>query len=203
MTKSPQTKIQRFLEWAKGRVTAKDRGTLADLRRGFSPGTEHRVWRHIALYCDLSKERERIIWQTIAAGFATHEATVKLGNMGSTIRRLALDGATGSPEDALKSFDARFRRLLTCDSAVEICERLPGIIRAAKSKNSTPIDFETLYTDLIYWGERVKLRWAASYWGDQQYEKEAHLIGNSEEATNLAPHTDDSDFHAAQGVDKK
>lgn len=172
MTKSPQTKIQRFLEWAKGRVTAKDRGTLADLRRGFSPGTEHRSWPHIAVYCDLTKDRERMIWQTVAAGFAVHEETHNSGNLGLTMRRLALDGSAGSPEEALKSFDARFRRLLTCDSVDEICERLPGIIHAAKSKNGIPIDFERLYTDLFYWGERVKLRWAAAYWGSKQKENE-------------------------------
>ncbi len=162
--------IERFIQWAKGRVDAKDRGTLADLRRGFSPGTEHRTWPHIALFCDLSRERDRVIWQTIAAGFATFEQTVESGNMGATMRRLALEGSTGSVEDALKSFDARFRRILTCDSAIEVCERLPGIIRAAKRKGGVSIDFVSLFTDLQYWGERVKLRWAASYWGEQKEE---------------------------------
>ena len=170
MTRMSQRPIQGFLKWAKVRIEAKDRGCLADLRRGFSPGTEHRCWPHIAIYCDLSKKRERIIWQTIAAGFATIEQTANSGNLGATMRRLAIDGASGSPEDALKSFDARFRRLLTCDSAVEVCERLAGIIKAAKSKNIIPIDFEVLYEDLFYWGERVKLSWAASYWGGQKDE---------------------------------
>ncbi len=124
MTKRAKSSVLGFLKWAKGRVEAKDRGVLADLRRGFSTGTEHRCWPHIAVYCDLSKKRERIIWQTIAAGFATFEQTADSGNLGATMRRLALDGASGSSEDALKSFDARFRRLLTCDSAVDVCERL-------------------------------------------------------------------------------
>lgn len=207
MTKSPQKKfpIQRFLEWAKGRVAAKDRGTLADLRRGFSPGTEHRAWRHIALYCDdLSNDKERIIWQTVAAGFATHEATMKAGNMGRTMRQLALEGNNKIPksesktEDALKSFDARFRRLLTCHTSIEICERLPGIIRAAKSKNSIPIDFETLYIDLKYWGEQVKLRWASSYWGGTP---------DKENSTDTEPPSSDlaaddaADTPSAQGAD--
>jgi CRISPR type I-E-associated protein CasB/Cse2 len=170
MTKKSQRPILQFLKWATGRVEAKDRGALADLRRGFSPGTEHRCWPYIAVYCDLSKKRERIIWQTVAAGFATLEQTADSGNLGATMRRLALDGASGSTEDSLKSFDARFRRLLTCDSAVEVCERLAGIIKAAKSKSIIPIDFKVLYEDLFYWGECVKCRWAASYWGGQKDE---------------------------------
>src|SRR6056297_2447042 len=148
MTKKSQLPVLGFLKRAEGWVEKKDRGALADLRRGFSPGTEHRCWPYIAVYCDLSKKRERIIWQTIAAGFATFEQTADSGNLGATMRRLALDGAPGSPEDALKSFDARFRRLLSCDSVVEVCERLVGIIKAAKSKSIIPIDFEVLYEDL-------------------------------------------------------
>lgn len=160
--------IQRFLNFAQKCVQSKDRGVLADLRRGFSAGTADRCWPYIARYCDLSRNRERIIWQTIAAGFATHEATVTGGNFGKTLRSLAIEGAAGNPDDALKSFDARFRRLLTCHNSEEVCQLLPGIIRAAKNKNNIPIDYERLFTDLWYWGERVKLRWAVSYWGKQE-----------------------------------
>ncbi len=180
MTETSQTKIHRFLEWAQAKVSSNNRGVLADLRRGFSTGTENRCWPYIARYCDLSRDRERIIWQTIAAGFATHGATIKGGNLGTTMRRLALDGANGTAEDALKSFDARFRRLLTCDTSVEICERLPGIIKAAKNKNNIPIDFESLFIDLHYWGEQAKLRWAASYWGE---EDEKTGMGRNDKAT--------------------
>jgi CRISPR type I-E-associated protein CasB/Cse2 len=163
--------VQRFLSWAQSRVKAKDRGALANLRRGFSSGTEDRCWSYIAEYCDLTNDRQRIIWQTIAAGFATHEATANCGNLGSTLRGLALEGSTGKPEDALKSFDTRFRRLLTCSNATEVCMRLPGLIKAAQRKGFA-IDYEMLYADLWYFGERVKLRWAASYWGAEEVQSE-------------------------------
>ena len=130
MNKNSQTKIQRFLDWAK----KQNRGTQADLRRGFSSGTEHRCWPYIARYCDLYKDRDRIIWQTIAAGFATYEGTGKSGNFGITMRRLALDGATGNAEDALKSFDARFRRILTCSKAKEVCQHYPVLFGQLKIK---------------------------------------------------------------------
>jgi hypothetical protein len=28
------------------------------------------------------------------------------------------------------------------------------------------INFSQLFLDLIYWGDRVKVRWATEYWGD-------------------------------------
>lgn len=155
--------IARFLAWAADAVKRKDRGTLADLRHGFSPATEYRAWPHIAPWCDLTNDRERRIWITVAAGFATLERSVRCGNLGVTLRGLALHNTNGKSEDALTSFDARFRRLLTCVSAEEVCEHLPGIIRAAKAKE-IPIDFEQLFNDLRYWREKTKVRWAAAYW---------------------------------------
>ncbi len=168
MTKTSRTKIERFLDWAE----KQDRGTFANLRRGFSSGTAHRCWPYISRYCDLRKNHERIVWQTIAAGFATHGSTCETGNFGTTMRRLALEGSSGKPEDALASFDTRFRRLLTCTMATEVCLHLPGIIRAAKNKNNIPINYATLFNDLHYWGERVKLRWAAAYWEEHVTETE-------------------------------
>lgn len=156
--------IQRFLDQLQSRI--EDRGLMADLRRGFNVGAEHRTWPHIAPWCDLTNERERIIWQTVGAGFATLEATSPCGNLGVSLRKLALTGATGKPEDALKSFDGRFRRLLTCETALEVCPRLIPIIRAAKRKN-VPIDFEKLFLDLQVWevpASDVKIRWAGTYW---------------------------------------
>ncbi len=158
---TPETtsRISAFLDWAENN----DRGTLADLRHGFSPATEYRAWPHLARWCDLADDRQRRIWTTVGAGYATLEKTASVGNFGVTLRKLALHGASGTPDDALTSFDARFRRLLTCTSAEEVCEHLPGIIRAAKSKD-VPIDFEQLFWDLVRWGPEIKVRWAACYW---------------------------------------
>ncbi len=159
--------IQRFLDVLAEYVRRDDRGALADLRHGFSRATEYRTWPHIANWCDLANDRERRIWTTVAAGFATHGKSVRGGNMGTTLRRIALSDAEGKkPDDALTTFDARFRRLLTCSSAEEVCDHLVGVIRAAERKDA-PIDFEQLYTDLRYWGDKVRVRWASCYWGAQ------------------------------------
>jgi len=160
--------IQQFLARLQQFVERDDRGALADLRHGFSPGTEHRAWPYIATLCDLTNDKQRHIWLTIAAGFATHKGTdPQAGNMGTTLYKLAQGLPGESKEDALKSFDARFRRLLTCDNAIELCERLRSIIRAAERKGIT-IDYEQLFWDLQNWSKpekKVKIRWAQSYWG--------------------------------------
>lgn len=163
-----QQKIRDFLEWGRQKVAMQDRGALSNLKRGFNKGTEQRCWPYIARYCDLTRDRERIIWQTIAAGFAFHEKSVAAGSLGVTLRKLALEGATGKAEDALHSFDARFRRLLSCTKAQEVCLRLPGILKAAGSKNDIPVDYARLFEDLWFWSEPVKLRWAADYWNPEK-----------------------------------
>jgi CRISPR type I-E-associated protein CasB/Cse2 len=165
-----QSTIQQFLAKLQRLVVQEDRGALADLRHGFSPGTEYRAWPYIANVCNLQNDTQRHIWLTIGAGFATHRATdSRTGNIGSTLRSLALGQPGESKEKALKSFDARFRRLLTCEDAVELCDRLRSIIQAADHKG-IGVDYERLFWDLQTWHKpekKVKLRWAESYWGQE------------------------------------
>jgi len=168
-----QSTIQQFLAKLQQFVIPdqEDRGALADLRHGFSPGTEYRAWPYIASVCNLQDDKQRHIWLTISAGFATHKATDRrAGNMGATLRALALQQLDESKGTPLKSFDARFRRLLTCDNAIELCDRLRGIILAAQRKGIA-IDLERLFRDLQTWHKpekKVKLRWAQSYWGQEE-----------------------------------
>ncbi|HPN85197.1 MAG TPA: type I-E CRISPR-associated protein Cse2/CasB [Victivallales bacterium] len=138
-----------------------NRGVMADLRRGLSKTTESRAWPHIAQFCDLSKEREREIVQTIAAAFATCDESSDCGNIGETMRKIATGGR--KENDGLKTFESRFRRLLSASGAEELCDFLPGIIRTAKTKG-IPINLYKLFNDLQFWGDKVKIQWATSYW---------------------------------------
>src|ERR1039457_2141532 len=87
-----------------------------------------------------------------------------IDNLGTTCRRLAAEN---------NSFDGRLRRLLSCDRE-EICERLRPVVLAAKAKG-IPINYEELYTDLCYWGNNVKARWAREYWGVPEGEETTAL----------------------------
>lgn len=161
--------IDRFLRELQGYVDHKERGPLADLRRGLSETTEHRAWPYLAAWCYLTNDTDRAIWRTIGAGFATLQTSEASGNMGDTMHWLAIGDRRKKSErlDALTSFDGRFRRLLTCRTAEEVCRHLPGIIRAAKNKD-VGVNFRQLYWDLVNWEKEkpdVKVQWASAYWG--------------------------------------
>lgn len=171
MTEKKPYNIQKFLSYLQDLAARDDRGALADLRRGFSEANEYRAWPYIAAWCRrMDVDRDRRIWLTVGAGFATHLRTVPdAGNMGDVLRKLAMGNDPGRALEALKSFEARFRRLLTCADAEELCRHLPGIIRAAERKG-IPIDFERLFWDLSTWHKpdrKVKILWASRYWAGE------------------------------------
>lgn len=165
-----KTHIERFLQYLNSH--REDRGMMADLRHGFSAATEYRAWPHLGPWCDLARDRDRHILRVIGGGFATHGNTAAgVGNLGTTLRRLALGDSRN--EDGLRSFDGRFRRLLACAEAEEVCRLLPPLLRAAE-RRSIPVDYAQLWRDLHYWGERTRTSWAAGYWsGAQAAEGEA------------------------------
>ena len=151
-----------------------DRGKLAALRRGFSERTAHYAWPHIAPYCDITDERQRAIWLTVAASAAAlaPEGLMRsnVGNMGATMRTLALGSDKGmaeSVEKTLHSFEARFRRLLTCQTTEELCRHLARVVRAAAAKEK-PVDVRKMFWDLQAWERRdvrdVRVEWAQGYW---------------------------------------
>lgn len=168
-----RTAIHQFLSELTGFVKRQDRGALADLRHGASDATAHRAWPYVAKYCNLESERYRAIWLTVAAGAATQEdaGLAVEGNMGATLRKIAIDGQS-STGDALKSYDARFRRLLTCSSAQELCRQLPGVLRTAARKG-VPVNYERLFWDLCKWHkDEIGVQWAVDYWGGRSWATE-------------------------------
>ncbi len=159
MEKQKKTDIEGLMKFLQENKV--DRGVMADLRRGFSKATESRAWPHIAPFCDLRSPRDREIVQTIAAGFATVGESANCGNMGETMHKIATEDGKGN--DGLKTFESRFRRLLSASSAEEVCGFLPGTVRTAKTKG-VAVNFYQLFNDLQFWCDKVKIQWAASYW---------------------------------------
>jgi CRISPR type I-E-associated protein CasB/Cse2 len=172
-----KSRIGPFLEYLQKHFD--DRGMMADLRRGFSRTTEYRAWPYIAMWCDLTNERSRRVLLTVAAGFALHKRNAEGGNLGTSLRMLATGDGRGL--EGLATFDARFRRFLSCSRGTEVCDHLPGVLRAAERKG-VPVDFAQLYRDLTYWGDRVKVEWAKEYWGGTT--EDADLQGEGEAGSN-------------------
>jgi len=127
-----------------------DRGAMSNLRCALAPARRHRAWPLLARVGGIDDP----VTETVAGCYAYHSDETHNGNFGDTC--LALAGAHNS-------FDARFRRLLACDRE-ELCERVRPVVLAAKSKG-IQVNYETLAADLLWWGDRVRTRWAQAYWG--------------------------------------
>jgi len=54
---------------------------------------------------------------------------------------------------------------------------LRPIILAAKAKGIR-VNYEELFADLRYWGDKVKTRWAREYWGAPEGEESAAVAAS-------------------------
>jgi len=162
------SRVRAFVQWLQDHH--QDRGLMAELRRGLTRDTEWRAWPHLTQWCDLTRPDERVAFAAVAGAFATHPEATHTGNLGDTMREIATGGA-GKKSDrqaGLRSFEGRFRRLLTCESVEELAERVGAVVRAAKQKG-VPICYLQLLRDLrrFRWPdsrEQAKVHWAASFW---------------------------------------
>lgn len=148
-----------------------DRGKMAALRRGLSPGTARESWPIIA---SLGQDIARIAPCTVAALYAAHpEHDAGSHSLGTTCREIATD--KGREREIVESFQRRFRRLLACDSAEDVAGQLQAWIRFASAR-SVKVNYEQLYWDLAKWelrADETKLRWARDFWPPHRDGEEA------------------------------
>lgn len=162
-TETLQDRASKFIQWLT--ENRNDPGVMASLRRGFSEATEHYAWPHVAQFCPLDNDRLRTIYVTVAACYAFHPECTDQGNLGTTLRRIALSQEAG--DDPLSTYRGRFNRLITATTVDEICQQLRPIIQAAKPR-MIPINYTSLLVDLLRWdyaARDVKVEWAQEYYG--------------------------------------
>lgn len=155
-----------------------DRAYLAELRCGLHKTMQDRAWEHLIPYSDkLSIPAVRAVWCTVG-GMASILVPKDLDcsskpwweyNFGTTMRKLARGEESGeNGEKALKSFEPRFRRLLSCDDTILLCEMVASIGKAAES-NQVHVNLKSLFWDLSHWdGEKhdeIRFRWSQQFFG--------------------------------------
>jgi len=140
---------------------------MSNLRCAVIPARRHRAWPLLSRVGGIGDP----VIEAVAGCYAFHPEETFNGNLGDTCRRLA---------GTHTSFDARFRRLLPCDRN-ELCERIRPVVLAARSQG-VPVNFETLIADMLWWGDRVRTRWAQAYWVGAQAE-DSSTPAVTEEAT--------------------
>ncbi len=146
-----------------------DHGALAKLRGAISEARRPGAWPLLGKSA-IGERR----FEIVAALWAiAPELNCSAGNLGDTLAILAKEH---------KSFDGRFQRLLTCDYS-EIVERIAPVVRAAQAKGGR-VNYTQLLSDLLWWGDKVQVAWAKSFWGATEPDDgvAANLM-DSEEAT--------------------
>ena len=172
MNETKKWPIDKFLDWVKD--IKDDRGKLAELRRGLSDTTQDQAWEHLIPFCsDFDTDAaHRAVWCTVGGlaailvpnGLDSRESW---NNLGTTMRTLARGGEDDEAK-ALKSFEPKFRRLLSCDDTVSLCNLVVGIGRTAAVKG-VPMNPWALFWDLWNWDdpdkrEAIRLKWAKQYY---------------------------------------
>ena len=174
MSETKEYPIDRFLQWIAELVRRDDRGTLAELRRGLSETTQDQAWEHLIPYsADFAENDDhRFIWCTVG-GLAAMlipgglSASEPWENIGTAMRELATEGGENDETKALKTFEPKFRRALSCDDTHSLCEIVVGIGRTAVVKG-IPVNLKVLFWDLWNWSdpdkrEKIRLQWAKQY----------------------------------------
>lgn len=173
--------IDRFLQWVAEIARKDDRGTLAELRCGLNRTMQDRAWEHLIPFCEnLGIPDVRAIWSTIG-GLAAILVPKDLDcsgkpwweyNFGATMRILAKGKQTGEGiEKALKSFEPRFRRLLSCNDTILLCEMVASIGKAAE-RNEVPVNLRSLSWDLSHWKgashDDIRFQWSRQFFANCQ-----------------------------------
>ncbi len=189
MNETKEWPIDRFLQWVAEIVRRDDRGTLAELRRGLSETTQDQAWEHLLLHdcpqSDFADKNRRRAWCVIAGLAALLipkglNADATWHNLGTTMRILAL-GSDGNGAEALKSFEPKFRRILSCDNSQSLCDMVVQVGKAAERKNIA-MNLANLFWDIVNWDDinkrdgtehleksrvfiGIRPKWAQQFWG--------------------------------------
>lgn len=145
----------------------KDRGYAAELRRFWSPTTQHHSYSPLGLLRVFdgsdSRSHPRVADNAkaiTAALYAVNSRHVPGGqSIGSACNRLAGDAG-------FDAFERHFRRLLASDSLEEVGDQLHRIFKRM-DRESITLDYNRVLKDLRNWpkwSESVKTRWAMDFW---------------------------------------
>ncbi len=167
---------------------ADDRAKFALLRHVFFD-SPHRAWEVVRHFGPQAIGHP--VYETVAGCFAHHRHKdscpddSRLKNFGATCREIAESRDDQPDKDDNRRFDARFRRLLACDTKEEVCEVVRQIIRLARSSD-VKVNYRGLFRDLWWWNKRTKTEWAKEYW-DVGTPKERGLADESALADDDQP----------------
>lgn len=159
-----KTKDQNFVRFIIERCQ-QNKGVAAKLRRADNPNTEYQSWEVIGPWVDLENSYQRLPYATVAAAIA--RSKINANGQLSLGRAIALAYAEKSTAEHSDQSKARLRRLLACTDVAEVCRVIRPVLTLVDSKVAQPLDYAKLLTELRYFGERTKIRWAQEFYGQR------------------------------------
>ena len=166
------------LDFVSGLKKRDDRGTLALLRGALSDSEEKqiRAWRVLARFGGIPQEdpHKAEVVRTVAGLLAMPKLSDS--RSGKTFGHACLRLLGDDERKSLHKADqpgpvARRVQHLLAASRSEVCERVRQLGRRLDTDENS-LDFAQLYTDLFFWGDKVKARWALAFWGAEAGETE-------------------------------
>ncbi len=140
-----------------------DSAFRAALKKANNPDTAYMSWEYLADYgIQIQYESSRIPYEIVLSAIAGSEANDN-GNMrlGQAIALCYDDGKESAPAKS------KLRRILACDSLIELCSVLKPQLRFIYSKGIS-IDYSILLKELRWFeknSEQIKATWAQSFFG--------------------------------------
>lgn len=142
----------------------------AVFKKAHNPDTEYQCWEYLAKYrVNIESSKERLPYITVFSSIANSDKST--------------DGSLGFGKALMVAYDsdreseparARLRRVLACDSTVEVCTILRSILRFITGKG-IGISYASLLKDLKNFDivpEKVKAKWAQQFYEIKQKEDE-------------------------------
>lgn len=171
-----------FIKHLKSLAEKKDRGALAQLRRGLTrePGSDLAMAPHVTRYIPATAGMwEEAAYYLVAALFAWHprdwdSADAGERNLGASFARLA--AAEGRAEGHAASIEQRFVALLNSHRD-DLRVHLRQAVSLLKSKE-VPIDWAQLLADVCRWNapdRSVQRSWAKVFWAPAPAPAESDL----------------------------
>jgi CRISPR system Cascade subunit CasB len=144
-----------------------DAGFGAVMRRADNPNLAADAWQYLAKFVELDDESKRKAFAMVGAAIARE----KPSHDGSASVGAALKHSCKNNDDRDRE-SRRLRRLLACDSTLELIPVLAPVLRYLQSKESGVIGYDRLLKNLLYWGENTRIQWAMDFYGAPTVEAE-------------------------------
>lgn len=151
--------VTAFVETILKKITT-DTGLRAALTRADNPNTEPEAWSFLAQFCDLENSNERQACGLVAAVIArTRSEKNGTQTLGAALKQCKMD-----PTQEDDSIERKLRRLLACDSTAELIPVLRPLLRFVTGKEGVQLDFVQLLRDILAFGDKTRVNWAAQYY---------------------------------------